>query len=263
MPLYFSSELFLGIFDEIMDFREIAKEYVKQGYSVLPVSESKQPVIAKWGIFQTRQMTNQEIDRYFKNCWGIGFICGDISSCIAVDFDTKNFNDLNLYEKIKEEVPNEILRKMYVQTTKNGGFHWVFKVHKDLIKGNQKLANRPTTPEEKDEVYREAYKNIKTRSKALKMAQNHKCLVMVETRETGGYILITPTPKYERVFGKIQYITDEEYEVLMSVLRSFNEYEVEETRSKMYDSDEWEISPFEDFNINGDVVGILMTMVGT
>jgi hypothetical protein len=58
------------------DFREEAKKYIEAGYSVIPVNERKNPSIPKWGLYQIRVMTDNEIDKYFANCFGIALLCG-------------------------------------------------------------------------------------------------------------------------------------------------------------------------------------------
>ncbi|AGO47549.1 bifunctional DNA primase/polymerase [Cellulophaga phage phi4:1] len=240
------------------DFRKVAKKFIDNGYSVIPVNQSKNPAIKGWLEYQDRAMSDSEIEKYFKNCWGLGFVCGNYSRTIGLDWDTKYFLDENLYDEIKKKVPKTILQKMYVQSTQSGGWHWIFKVPVEVIKGNQKLALRHTTSFEKDITYREAYRNPKTRDKALKIALADACRVMVETREHGGYVLIAPSEGYKHVYGKIGTLTLEEYELLIEIVRSYNEYLEEETKHKLYDDSEWEMTPFQDYSDNGDILGLLL-----
>lgn len=243
---------------ETKDYRALAKQLIIAGYSPIPVSPSKNPAILSWMEFQDRAMNEFEIEKNFKNCWGIGFVCGKYSKTVAIDWDVKYFLNSNLYEDIKKELPEELLKKMYVQSTTSGGWHWIFKVNTSVIKGNQKLALRHSTAHEKDLTYREAYKNIRTRDNALKIAQKDACRVLVESREHGGYVVFAPSPGYKHVYGKIQEISISEYELLIDTIRKFNEYLTEDTIHKVYDNNEWTVSPFEDYCQNGDILGLLL-----
>ncbi len=85
------------------DFRKVAKKFIDNGYSVIPVNQSKNPAIKGWLEYQDRAMSDSEIEKYFKNCWGLGFVCGNYSRTIGLDWDTKYFLDENLYDEIKKE----------------------------------------------------------------------------------------------------------------------------------------------------------------
>lgn len=239
------------------DYREIAKQYIDNGYSVIPVSKTKCPAIRSWSKYMDSPMSKDEVEKHFKSCWGMGFICGNYSSTVAIDVDTKYFLDSNLYEDVKEKIPNSILSKLYVQSTTSGGWHWLFKVDKSVIKGNQKLASRHTTAYEKDITYRSAYQNPQTRDNALKMAISDASRVMFETREHGGFIVMSPSPGYKHIYGKIGTLTVEEYELLIDTIRSYNEFNPVDNKHKVYDNSEYSISPFEDFCENGDILSVL------
>ena len=237
-----------------MNYVEIAKKYCKAGFSVIPVTANKVPAIKEWKQFQTRPMTDGECEKYFKNCYGIALLCG-VNNVTALDFDLKYDLSLDIFDRFKSKIPKDLLKKMYVQTTKSGGFHFVFTCQ--TLENNQKLACRYTTSYERHITYMENFQNPLTRDKALKIASNDKARVLIETRGKGGYICINPTPNYKKVYGKLTEITPEEYEILMSAARSFNE--VREIRQDIRASkyDEWELSPFKDYNERGDVVMLL------
>lgn len=239
---------------------DIAKKYSKAGFSVIPVTSEKVPAIKEWGRFQTRPMTDSECEQYFKNCWGIALLMGGAKKCSAIDFDLKYDLTGDLFSKYKEATPQELLKKMYVQSTKNDGFHFVFSCKK--VEGNQKLASRHTTEYEKHHTYMEAFNDPKTRSKALKIALNDRSRVLIETRGgteqvSGGYVLIPPSPGYSFVYGKIQEISTEEYDILMETARSFNEVIEERKDIRIEKYTDWKLSPFEDFNNRFDVVAYL------
>ena len=247
------------------DYRKQAKQFINAGYSVIPVNSTKNPSIPKWGLYQVRVMKDEEIERYFKDCYGIALLCGGPWRVVGLDFDLKYDLTGTLWDRYKKEIPKEILEKMYVQTTKNKGFHMAFKAPSEKLVGNEKLAARGTTAYERDETYREAFNDPETRDKATKIADKDRSRVLIETRSgsnkaAGGYIVISPTEGYKKVFGKkINEITSEEYDVLFDVARSFNEVKHLENRDKNFSyNEDWEVSPFEHYNQEGDVVEILV-----
>jgi len=239
------------------DYRELAKAWIKQGYSVIPVNKSKMPSIPQWGKYQVSPMTETEVEKHFENCFGIALLAGGDGRLTIFDFDLKYSLNPSLWDEVKTALGKEILEKAWVQKTMNGGYHMIFKCPTSKIKGNVKLASRYATAEEKHIAYLDAYRNVETRQKALDIAKGVQ-FVLFETRGYGGYALIAPTPGYEKVFGKIHEISEEEYDFIEETLISFNEVRKEDKLSKSYsDGGDWEISPFEDFNTNGDVIEIM------
>jgi len=244
------------------DFRDVAKQYIEKGFWVIPITREKKPSISNWRELQTRPMTGKEIDKSFKRCFGIALLMGGVPSLFAADFDLKYSLNPNLYEEIKAKVPLSILEKTYVQKTRNGGFHWIYKVPPHCLHGNEKFANRYTTAFEKHEIYLEYYADPKTRDNAMKTAYNHKSLVLLESRSgsierCGGYVLMPPTPNYEYVYGKISELTEDEYNLLVEVFRSFNEVKELGKIPKNYDNVKWTLSPWDDFHERGDVIELL------
>lgn len=237
------------------DLVKLAKQYSKAGFSVLPVTQNKLPAMKGWLQYQKRPMTSEECEQYFPNAYGIALICGGQKKVTCLDFDLKYDLSGDLFERFKSKIPKELLKKMYVQKTMSGGFHLVFTC--DKIENNQKLANRYTTAYEKHQTYMENFNRTETRDKALKIAQNDNSLVLIETRGEGGYFCIAPTPKYKHVFGKIQHISEQEYETLLDTTREFNEVREYKQDIKMSKYEDWELSPFEDFNDRGDALMLL------
>lgn len=238
----------------------LAKQYSKAGYSVIPVTSEKVPSIRDWGIYQTRPMTEKECEVHFSNCWGIALLCGGTKKVTGFDADLKYDLSGDIMERYKKALPNELLKKMYVQSTKNSGFHFLFSA--DIVEPNQKLASRYTTEYEKHQTYMEAFNDPKSRSKALKIAMNDRSRVIFETRGgsptiSGGYVVMNPSPGYNHVYGKINHITNEEYNILLETARSFNDVIEERVDIRLEKYKEWKISPFEDFNERFDVVSYL------
>lgn len=238
------------------DYTKIAKKWSKAGFSVIPVNSEKNPAIFTWTEFQKRPMTEEECDLHFKDSWGIALLMGGQKKLTALDLDLKYSEDKFFLENYKKKIGGKLLKRFYVQTTKNNGLHFIFS--SDKVENNMKLASRETSPEEKNEVYVDNYENLRTRGKALKIALNHKSLTFLETRGEGGYVVLAPSPGYEKVFGKIGHLSEIEYDELMSTSRSFNEfaelhkdYKVEKYRNS-------DINPFEEFIERGDVLNVLL-----
>ena len=108
----------------------------------------------------------------------------------------------------------------------------------------------------------EAFNNEKNRSKALKIALNDKMRILLETRGgsnkiSGGYVVMSPSNGYKHIYGKIQKISIEEYDLLLETARSFNDVILEKEDVRLEKYKEWKISPFEDFNERGDVLELL------
>lgn len=243
-----------------MDYINLAKAYSKAGYSVIPVTSEKVPAIRNWGVWQVRPMTEVECEQHFKNCYGIALLMGGLKSLTAIDFDLKYDLSGDLFERYKKILPVELLKKMYVQTTKNSGFHFIFA--STIVEPNQKLASRHTTADEKHQTYMKAFQDPKNKSKALKMALNDKSRVLIETRGgstafCGGYVLVSPTPGYTHTFGKIQNISEEEYNLILEAARRFNQVVEEKVDIRLDKYKEWELSPFADYNTRGDVLSVL------
>lgn len=240
------------------DFVKLAKQYCKAGYSVIPVGTNKIPTIRGWAEFQNRPMTEQECEKYFKGSYGMALICGGKHSLTTIDIDLKNDLSGDLYERIKRRLPKDILKKMYVQRTQSGGYHFVFSCP-GMIEANQKLASRFTTVDEKHQVYMENFENPLLRDKALKIASQYNHLCTIETRGEKGYILISPTEGYTHIYGKIGVMTIDEYHIILETMREFNEVSktvVKDSRMNI-NSNEWKLSPFEHYNRDGDVVHLL------
>lgn len=248
------------------DFRKIAKQYIDNGYWVIPCGNDKRPSLRNWTEFQTRPMTNEEVEKHFKKCANIALLCGGKPRVELLDWDLKHDISGDFYDRVKSKIPEEIKRKMFVQTSRNLGFHWLYKTSEKSMHGNQKLASRYVTANERHQTYLQYYKNPSTRDNAMKIAINDTSRVLAETRggtilKAGGYGLINPSEGYEVVYspkGGLQELTDEEHEALFNIIRSFNEVKELDTRaSKSYDNFEWVINPFDHFNESGDALELL------
>ena len=234
-----------------------------EGLQFIPVNAMKQPTVKDWQNSTTRHDLS--------NCVAVGLVCGKPSGNVEViDIDQKYSLDGNLYENYKRlihEIDSNILAKLVVQKTKNGGYHFIYRCQN--ISGNTKLANRSTTDAEKQETFQKVYDaeviKGKDHAEATETAQkskiNDKVRVLIETRGLGGQIVCNPSVGYELIHGdyySITEITPEERDVLFGVARQFNEVMQEISVPKSANIKKIKgLSAFEDYNNRGDVIALL------
>lgn len=235
-----------------------------EGLQFVPVNELKRPIVKQW---QTSTAKHS-----FKDAKGVGLVCGIPSGNLeCIDADCKY--DLTgtmweRYKKIVHSIDKNLLSKLVLQKTKNGGFHLIYRC--SVIAGNIKLANRPTLETERDITYKLTYEaevvkadvtEEKARQIAEKARKGDKVRVLFETRGLGGQFVCHPTPGYEFIFGdlcSISEITPEEREILLNCAMQFNEVVQEAYSPSQKDIPKTEgLSPFDDYNQRGDVVSLL------
>lgn len=211
------------------------------GISVIPVRANKLP-IGSWKQNQI-ELIDPAKNENFTDADGYGIVCGKVSGNIeCIDIDTKYdltgtlFND---YKKLIHENAPELLKKLVVQQTPTGGYHFIYKCK--TIAGNLKLAQRPCIPSE------------------LEQGQKQGRRVLVETRGEGGYFMCYPG--YKVVYGqltKINEITEQERAILFTCANLFNEINDVVLDSKQdYKESSFDLSPFEDYNSRADIVDLL------
>jgi len=233
-----------------------------EGLQFIPVNAMKQPLVKDW------QNSTEQHD--LSNCIAVGLVCGKPSGNLEViDIDQKYSLDGKLFDNYKRlihEIDSNLLAKLVVQKTKNGGYHFIYRC--SGIGGNTKLANRQTTDAEKEETFQKVYEaevmKGKDHAKATETAQkskiNDKVRVLIETRGLGGQIVCNPSVGYQLIHGdyySISEITPEERDVLFGVARQFNEVVDEFVAPKTTIKKIKGLSSFDDYNNRGDVVGLL------
>jgi hypothetical protein len=218
---------------------EIAKEYYQSGLSIIPIGDKKLPM-GSWKKNQT-----ELIEPSFTSCVGIGIVCGEVSGGVqCIDIDSKYDLTGKLFENYKNliaQADKNLLKKLVVQSTPSGGYHFIFKCK--TIEGNKKLANRHCTEGEKAENPKD------------------KIRVLLETREAGGYFMVAPSDGYKVIYGdlkQISILSALERETLFVCARTLNEVFEAATVNKTHQKTILEnLSPFEDWNNRGDVLSFL------
>ena len=186
-------------------------------------------------------MTAQEIHSNFNHTTisGIAAICGKVSGNLEViDIDTKNDVKGDLYQNIIDNVPDAIQSKLKVIQTRSGGYHFYYRC--DVIEGNQKFAMRKATEQE------------------LKQNPHLSQVVLIESRGEGGYVIAPPTEGYKTISKNkdIQSITEAERDLLLEILRSFNEV-IEQATYVPKERTGFNKKPWDDYNERANVVGLL------
>lgn len=233
-----------------MDDQKILK--FLEHFSVITVGESKIPNFA-WKKCQTEKLTKEQLlfrwnykggKTYVDTegntleipaTTGFGIVTG-FEDLEVVDVDLKVFSTAqekkDFWEEYLQCLQDNILdleKKISIYRTKNEGFHILYKTKR--VEGNLKLAK----------------------------LKGHKEAV-IETRGLGGYIFAYPENHYLGLdYFNLQYISDQDREVIMSFAKMYNYVEElpEEPKKdkKVYASDE--IPCWEDFNNKTDIWDII------
>jgi hypothetical protein len=220
-----------------MSLISAAKGFIKKGLSVVATDSNKRAIVA-WKQYQETLPSLDDIQSQFSNdrAKGIAIICGKVSLNLeVVDVDMKYDPTGKLFENLMSciyDVSPALADKLMIVETKRHGYHIYYRC--ETITGNQKLAQRPATPEE------------------VKENPNEKVLVLIETRGEGGYVVAPPTDGYKLISGtQINEITANEREALLEICRSFNQYIIEQPKPHGVRTESFALSPWEDYNSRG------------
>jgi hypothetical protein len=249
------------------EIKDKATEYLRAKLSVIPTKEDKTPALQSWTHHQSESIREEEVEELFTRSYvkGLAIICGVVSGGLEViDVDTKYDTTGALWDELRSLIEDnlpEVYSRLVIAQTKSGGYHVYYRCRS--IAGNLKLANRPTTPEEREQTYKREISKGEPEEKARARANNDNVRVLIETRGEGGYVIAPPTPGYTYIQGEpgdIATITPEDREVLFSIAKSFNELEEIKPKVNTPTSSSYSatgLSPFEDYNQRGDIVTLL------
>ena len=225
----------------MQDLTKTIDQAFEEGLNIIAVDEHKRP-LRNWKQYQSEKITQQEIAEQIGDirCHSIAVITGKISGNLEViDLDLKYDLTGDLFIRFVNALPSDIFAKLLAIKTRSEGYHFYYRCN--TIEGNQKLAQRETTEEER----------IKN--------PDDKIRVLIETRGQGGYVLAPPSPGYSIVQkNTIPLISDQEREIILEAARSFNEVaekvEYIPTLSQRYEiatRDNDNISPWHDYDARG------------
>lgn len=229
-----------------MNLLTAAHNYLDQGLCTIPTNKDKRAFLP-WKEFTERIITKDELTEQFAHpqAEALAILCGKTSGNLEViDIDTKYDLTGTLYDEYMESIKDNdehLYEKLLIIQTRSGGYHIYYRCPE--IQGNQKLAQRETTEEERKENPHEKVK------------------VLIETRGQSGYVLAPPSKGYKNVRGKsIPLITEDERSMILDLARSFNKIiaKPENTHiSRGYNPKEFGMSPFDDYNARADVLSLL------
>lgn len=170
----------------------IFNEYKAMGLQVIPIewdSEKKQPVSHRaWG-------DGKPLDIYSKHNALMIHTSGEVH---CLDFDIKNTKNKNLYHQWFNIVANQqpdLVTKLYIEKTRNAGYHVWFRYPKNLNK--------------------------------LSLADSDSGSEVIALYAGGPLVYTYPTPGYSIVSGSmddLQEITEDEFTYIIQTSQYFNEY---------------------------------------
>jgi len=172
----------------IAEISEIAQTWLRSGVSVLPIRAdgTKRPPV-QWAQYIKEQPSTGEVQRWFGNGngYGLALICGEVSCNLEMLELEGRAMSQDLISKLSVTIANHGLWDLwaylngpngYSEFSPSGGLHLLYRVNDHEVPGNEKIARRFATTEELQANHRDLYK------------------VMAETRGTGGYVIVAPTP---------------------------------------------------------------------
>lgn len=217
-----------------------------EGFSLLTVGENKVPNFT-WGKNQDVALSKNEFKKRYDYNGGIvkkdgdtippttniGIITGfDYLECIDVDlkvFSTAK-ERLDFWNEYLSYLKDSILDfqdKFVIYKTQSNGFHILYKSKR--CDKNTKIAK----------------------------LKGHKEAV-IETRGLGGYIFVYENNETNKTYKDIQFITDEDRDIIWDISKSYNFIEEppkNKHRSKKFESTG--LTPWEDFNQKNSVLDVV------
>lgn len=200
-------------------------------FSLITVGDKKIPN-HKWKPQQSIKLSPEEFSKHYNSptTQSVGIVTG-FEDLEVVDVDLKVLSTTTEKDSFWKEFTSllkdaifDFDKKFVIYKTMNAGYHILYKTKR--VKGNQKLA---------------------------KLKNHTECII--ETRGIGGYVFMYPENKVSELsYFDIQYVTDDDWESLMRICKSFNYVEPQhddvhidvKTKSKFKTNSG--LTPWDDFN---------------
>lgn len=222
-----------------MTLLDSALHLTEMGLSVIATDNAKTS-LTSWKKYQQQLPTRDELVQMFTNrrAAGLAIVCGAVSGNLEViDIDVKYGVQFQKWLDLLKMESERLASIVRIVQTRSGGYHIYYRC--EVIEGNQKLAERFATDDEK-------YIN-----------PNVKQCVLIETRGEGGYVLAPPSDGYTVLQDvPIPVISLEDRDILLTISRSFNEV-IEVIKQPTATGTTDKVSPADDYNQRGDIITIL------
>jgi len=218
------------------------------GFSLLTVGHNKVPNFS-WKDNQQKPLSKKEFEKRYNYNGGITLKSGDemlptmnvgiitgYNNLEVLDIDLKVFESLKQQQDFWKELLNfwkdnidDFESKFVIYKTVNNGYHILYRCKE--ITGNKKIAS------------------LKGHAEAI-----------IESRGIGGYVFIYDK-SVNRLYSEVQEISVKDREVLWQIAETYNyiepkkEVEVEKLQKKEYP--ESEITPWEDYNNQTNILDLL------
>ena len=119
-----------------------AKEYCAAGYKLIPLRRNQKiPSISNWQDRATDDPDQLKVWLSQYNTQNIGLVTGDQNGIFVLDIDVKGKNGLETMKRLITKYGN--LPKTPSQRTPSGGYHYIFKLPKDVYIQNSASAIAP------------------------------------------------------------------------------------------------------------------------
>ena len=215
-----------------MDLKKVEK--FCDTFSVIAVGENKKPVHS-WKSSQTSKLSFKDLEPFLLRADSFGFCTGvDHLECIDVDLKVLNSarEKKDFWDEYSQLLADNILdfkEKFVIYKTKNEGYHILYK--SKSVGGNTKVAK------------------LKGHTEAI-----------IETRGKGGYIFAYPDNSVNKTYYDIQYITDEDREILFQCSKFYNHVEEKHEvikAKKDVKTDYGDLKPWEDYDQRHSIFDII------
>ena len=210
---------------------------IDDGFSLITIGDNKIPNI-KWSKSMAKALDKTEFQKVYdlNNTKGVGIVTGfNFLECI--DIDLKVFStakeQLTFWNEYLSFLQDNILDfhdKVVIKKTKNAGYHILYKSKR--VEGNRKIAK----------------------------LKGHKEAI-IETRGNGGYIFIYENSINDKNYSDIDFITDNDRDLLFSVSKYYDyvepKQEIKPTPKELIDHDNTGLKCWDDYNSKTSIFDII------